>query len=200
MSLRQPISQVVFDQLFTNARSHHAWTDRKVSDETLRTLYEIVKWGPTSGNLQPARIVFVRSEQGLEKLLPALEGMGSNPAQVKAAPVTAIIAQDTRFFDEAPRLFPHMDLKPMFENDAAFAESIAYRSSSLTGAYLMIAARGLGLDICPMSGFNNAILDEAFFKGTTWKTNFICTIGYGDDTKLHPRDVRLGFDEACKLE
>lgn len=200
MSLRQPISQVVFDQLFTNARSHHAWTDRKVSDETLRTLYEIVKWGPTSGNLQPARIVFVRSEQGLEKLLPALEGMGSNPAQVKAAPVTAIIAQDTRFFDEAPRLFPHMDLKPMFENDAAFAESIAYRSSSLTGAYLMIAARGLGLDICPMSGFNNAVLDEAFFKGTTWKTNFICTIGYGDDTKLHPRDVRLGFDEACKLE
>lgn len=197
--MRQPISQEVFDQLFINARSHHAWTDRKVSDETLRELYEIIKWGPTSGNLQPARIVFIRSEDGKNRLYPALEGMGSNPAQVRAAPVTAIIAQDEKFYTDAPRLFPHMDLKPMFEADAAFAESIAYRSSSLTGAYLMIAARGLGLDVCPMSGFHNAILDEAFFKGTTWKSNFICTIGYGDDSKLHPRDLRLTFEEACIL-
>ena len=125
--------------------------------------------------------------------------MGSNPAQVRAAPVTAIIAQDSRFFEQADRLFPRMDVKPMFEADAAFAESIAYRSSSLTGAYLMIAARGLGLDVCPMSGFNNALLDEAFFKGTDWKANFICTIGYGDDARLHPRDPRLGFEEACRL-
>lgn len=200
MSLRQPITQSALDQLFTDARSHHAWTDKKVSDETLRTIYELIKWGPTSGNLQPARIVFVRSEEGREKLYPALEGMGSNPAQVRAAPVTAIIAQDTRFFDKALHLFPRMDVRPMFENDAAFAESIAYRSSSLTGAYLMIAARGLGLDVCPMSGFNNEILDSNFFKGTTWKANFICTIGYGDDSRLYPRDPRLTFDEACVFE
>lgn len=198
--MRQAISQAVLDQLFTDARSHHAWTDKQVSDDTLHTLYELVKWGPTSGNLQPARIVFVRSDEGREKLFPALEGMGSNPAQVRAAPVTAIIAQDTKFYEQADRLFPHMDLKPMFEADAAFAESIAYRSSSLTGAYLIIAARGLGLDVCPMSGFNNTLLDDAFFNGTNWKANFICTIGYGDHSKLHPRGPRLTFEEACRFE
>jgi 3-hydroxypropanoate dehydrogenase len=197
--MRLTISEAVFDQLFTNARSHHAWTDRKVSDDALRRMYDIAKWGPTSGNLQPARIVFVRSEEGKQRLYPALEGMGSNPAQVRAAPVTAIIAQEERFWEQAPRLFPRTNFKPMFENSPEFAESIAYRSSSLTGAYLMIAARGLGLDVCPMSGFHNSILDEAFFKGTTWRANFICTIGYGDDSKLHPRDPRLSFEEACQL-
>jgi 3-hydroxypropanoate dehydrogenase len=197
--MRPIIPDAVFDQLFTHARSHHAWTERKVPDDVLRRIYEIIKWGPTSGNLQPARIVFVRSEEGKQKLYPALEGMGSNPAQVRAAPVTAIIAQDERFWEEAPRLAPRANYKPMFENSPAFAESIAYRSSSLTGAYLMIAARGLGLDVCPMSGFNNALLDEAFFTGTTWKANFICTIGYGDDSKLHPREPRLSFEEACQL-
>lgn len=170
-----------------------------MSDEQLRTLYGLVKWGPTSGNLQPARIVFVRSEDGRRKLYPALEGMGSNPEQVRAAPVTAIIAQDARFFDEAPRLFPRTNFKPMFEADAVFAETIAFRSSSLTGAYLMLAARGLGLDVCPMSGFHNDILDAAFFQGTSWKANFICTIGHGDDARLYPRDLRLSFDEACRL-
>lgn len=157
--MRHPVPQSILDQLFTEARSHHAWTDREVPDATLHALYEVIKWGPTSGNLQPARIVFVRSEEGRRKLYPALEGMGSNLGQVRAAPVTAIIAQDTAFYQEAHRLFPRMDVKPMFEADPAFAESIAYRSSSLTGAYLMIAARGLGLDVCPMSGFHNAILD-----------------------------------------
>ena len=189
----------VFAQLFTEARSHHAWTDKQVSDDMLQELYELIKWGPTSGNLQPARIVFVRSNEGRKLLLPALEGMGSNPAQVRAAPVTAIIAQDTRFYDRADYLFPRMNVKPMFEADAAFAESIAYRSSSLTGAYLMVAARGLGLDVCPMSGFNNSVLDEAFFPGMDWKTNFICTIGYGDHSKLHPRDPRLTFEDACRF-
>lgn len=170
-----------------------------VADDTLRHLYELIKWGPTSGNLQPARLIFVRSEAGRRKLYPALEGMGSNRRQVEEAPVTVIVAQDERFFDDAPRLFPRMNVKPMFDADAAFAESIAYRSSSLTGAYLMLAARGLGLDVCPMSGFHNALLDAAFFNGTTWKANFICTLGYGDDTKLHPRDPRLTFEEACQL-
>lgn len=200
MSTHSPITQDALDQLFTDARSHHHWTDKKVSDESLRALYELAKWGPTSGNLQPARIVFVRSEEGKRKLYPALEGMGSNPEQVRAAPVTVIVAQDTRFFDEAPRLFPRMNFKPMFEADAVFAESIAYRSSSLTGAYLMMAARGLGLDVCPMSGFHNAILDEGFFKGTTWKANFIFTLGHGDDTRLYPRDPPLTFEEACRFE
>jgi len=199
MSARQPIAQASLAQLFTDARSHHHWIDREVSDDTLRTLYELIKWGPTSGNLQPARLVFVRSAAGRRKLYPALEGMGSNLRQVNEAPVTVIIAQDARFFDDAPRLFPRMNVKPMFEADAAFAESIAYRSSSLTGAYLMLAARGLGVDVCPMSGFHNAVLDDAFFKGTTWKANFICTLGYGDDAKLHPRDPRLNFEEACQL-
>jgi 3-hydroxypropanoate dehydrogenase len=196
---RQAISPAALAQLFTDARSHHHWTDRRVSDETLRSLYELIKWGPTSGNLQPARLVFVRSDAGKRMLYPALEGMGSNRGQVEQAPVTVIVAQDTKFFEEAPRLFPRMNVKPMFEADAAFAESIAYRSSSLTGAYLMLAARGLGLDVCPMSGFHNAILDEAFFSGTSWKANFICTLGYGDDTRLYPRDPRLTFDEACRL-
>jgi len=195
----QPLSKGVFEQLFTEARSHHHWTDQPVSDEDLKTLYNIIKYGPTSGNLQPARIVFVRSNEGKAKLFPALEGMGSNLSQVEAAPVTAIIAQDELFWKQASRLFPRMDVSQMFEDDAGFAESIAYRSSSLTGAYLMIAARGLGLDVCPMSGFKNEIIDETFFKGTSWKTNFICTIGYGEDSKLHPRDIRLSFDEACRL-
>lgn len=197
---RRPIAAAALVQLFTDARSHHHWTDRKVPDETLRALYELVKWGPTSGNLQPARLVFVRSEAGRDKLYPALEGMGSNKEQVAQAPVTVIVAQDTRFFEEAPRLFPRMNVRPMFEADAAFAESIAYRSSSLTGAYLMLAARGLGLDVCPMSGFHNAILDKAFFQDTSWKANFICTLGFGDDARLYPRDPRLSFDEACRLE
>ncbi|MGO4708922.1 malonic semialdehyde reductase [Chryseobacterium sp. 2TAF14] len=198
--MRKSLSKEVFNQLFTDARSHHHWTEKPVSDEDLKSLYEIIKFGPTSGNLQPARIVFVRSEEGKRKLYPALEDMGSNLSQVQSAPVTAIIAQDELFWQEAPKLFPRMDVKGMFENDAAFAESIAYRSSSLTGAYLMIAARGMGLDICPMSGFHNDIIDETFFKGTSWKANFICTIGYGDDSRLYPRDPRLTFDEACRFE
>jgi 3-hydroxypropanoate dehydrogenase len=196
---RQALAPAALAQLFTDARSHHHWTDRQVSDETLHSLYELIKWGPTSGNLQPARLVFVRSDAGKRMLYPALEGMGSNRGQVEQAPVTVIVAQDTKFFEEAPRLFPRMNVKPMFEADAAFAESIAYRSSSLTGAYLMLAARGLGLDVCPMSGFHNVILDEAFFSGTSWKANFICTLGYGDDARLYPRDPRLSFDEACRL-
>lgn len=190
--MRKSLSKEVFNQLFTDARSHHHWKDKPVSDEDLKSLYEIIKYGPTSGNLQPARIVFVRSDEGKRKLYPALEGMGSNLGQVQSAPVTAIIAQDKLFWQEAPKLFPRMDVKDMFENDAAFAESIAYRSSSLTGAYLIIAARGMGLDVCPMS--------ETFFKGTSWKANFICTIGYGDDSRLYPRDPRLTFDEACRFE
>jgi len=198
--MRKSLSKEVFNQLFIEARSHHHWTDKPVADEDLKSLYEIIKYGPTSGNLQPARIVFVRSDEGKEKLYPALEGMGSNLAQVKSAPVTAIIAQDELFWKDAPRLFPHMNVTTMFESDPDFAASIAYRSSSLTGAYLMIAARGLGLDVCPMSGFHNAILDKAFFEGTSWKANFICTIGYGDESKLYPRDPRLTFDEACRFE
>lgn len=196
---RNPLSQDVFSQLFTDARSHHHWSEKPVHDDTLQQLYEIIKYGPTSGNLQPARIVFVRSREGKEMLRPALEGMGSNLQQVETAPVTAIIAQDGNFWMQAPRLFPRMDVREMFEKDPAFAESIAYRSSSLTGAYLMIAARGLGLDVCPMSGFHNSVIDKTFFKDSSWKANFICTIGYGDDSRLHPRDPRLSFEEACRL-
>ncbi|TDS83704.1 nitroreductase family protein [Comamonas sp. JUb58] len=129
--------------MFTDARSHHHWSDRPVSDDDLHGLYKLVKWGLTSGNLQPVHIVFVRSEEGRRMLFRALEGMGSNLEQVRAAPVTATVGQDVRFYDEAPRQFPRTNFKPMFEADAAFAESIAFRSSSLTGAYLMLVARNV---------------------------------------------------------
>jgi 3-hydroxypropanoate dehydrogenase len=191
------ISKEALSQLFTEARTHHAWTDKPVSDELLHSIYEITKWGPTSMNSTPMRVVFIKSEAQKEKLYPAL--MGANTDQVKAAPVTAIIAFDEKFFDLLPKLFPVYDAKPMFESNKDLSQTTAMRNSSLQGAYLMIVARALGLDVGPMSGFDNAKVDEAFFKGTTWKSNFICALGHGDATKLYPRGPRLDFDVACKI-
>ncbi len=183
--------------LFTEARSHHGFQSKPVSDDLLHRLYETMKWGPTSVNSAPMRILFVKSDEAKEKLYPTL--MGSNVEQVKSAPVTAIIAYDEKFYDQLPTLFPVMDVKPLFTSNAALSESTAFRNSSMQGAYLMIAARALGLDVGPLSGFDNAAVDKAFFEGTSWKSNFICNIGYGEVAKLYPRGPRLEFDQVCKF-
>jgi len=193
-----PIAIDAMKQLFLDARTYHEWLHQDVSDETLKEIYELMKWGPTSANLSPARIVFVKNGPEKEKLLATLAPL--NVEKVKAAPVTAIIAYDEVFYDQTAKLFPHAPaMRDMFANDKALAESTAFRNGSLQGAYFIFAARALGLDCGPMSGFDNAKLDAAFFAGTTWKSNFICNLGYGDKSKLFPRLPRLSFEEACKI-
>jgi 3-hydroxypropanoate dehydrogenase len=198
INMNTAITQEALQQLFTLARTHHAWLDKPVSDAQLQDIYDLAKWGPTRLNSLPMRIVFVKSQAAKDKLMPAL--MGSNPAQVKAAPVTAIIAYDEKFYDELPTLFPAFDAKPMFVGNAVYSEQTAFRNSSLQGAYFMLAARALGFDVGPMSGFDNAKVDEAFFQGTSWKSNFICNVGYGDAGKLYPRGPRLDFEAVCRIE
>jgi 3-hydroxypropanoate dehydrogenase len=195
--MNTPISINGIQQLFTEARTHHAWHERDVADELLHEIYDLAKWGPTSANSLPMRIVFVKSKAAKEKLIPAL--MGSNVEQVRAAPVTAIIAYDQKFYDQLPTLFPAFDIRPMFVANPAISEQTAFRNSSLQGAYFIFAARALGIDAGPMSGFDNAKVDEAFFENSPWKSNFICNIGYGDAGKLHPRGPRLSFDEVCVI-
>jgi 3-hydroxypropanoate dehydrogenase len=161
----------------------------------LHEIYELTKWGPTSANSLPMRIVFVKSKAAKEKLLPAVsEG---NMAQVRAAPVTAIIAYDEKFYDHLPTLFPAFDARSMFASNPAMSEQAAFRNGSLQGGYFILAARALGLDTGPMSGFDNAKVDQAFFENSSWKSNFLCNIGYGDAAKLYPRGPRLRFDQAC---
>jgi 3-hydroxypropanoate dehydrogenase len=186
------------DLIFRNARTHGVWVDKPVDDAVLRQAYELAKLGPTSANMCPMRIVFVRSPEAKEKLKPALhEG---NLDKTMKAPVVAIIAMDIHFYEELPKLFPHADAKAWFKDlPENVLEQIALRNSSLQGAYFMLAARALGLDCGPMSGFDNAKVDAAFFAGTTVKSNFLCNLGYGDSSKLYPRSPRLTFEEACKL-
>jgi len=193
------IANDALKQLFTEARTFSVWLPKEVSDAALHEIYDLMKWGPTSANTCPARIVYVRrAGAAQEKLLACLSP--TNVEKTKAAPVTAIIAQDTKFYDLIPKLFPHAAaFRDHFAGNSALAEATAFRNSSLQGGYFILAARALGFDCGPMSGFDNAKLDEAFFKGTSWKSNFICNIGYGDRTALHPRNPRLSFDEACKI-
>jgi 3-hydroxypropanoate dehydrogenase len=160
-------------------------------------VFDLAKWAPTSVNSLPARFLFVKSQAAKAKLIPALAE--SNVPQVAQAPVTVIVAYDERFFDELPTLFPAFDAKSMFASNPALSEQTAFRNGSLQGAYFMLAARALGLDVGPMSGFDNAKVDEAFFKGTSWKSNFLCNVGYGDAEKLFPRGPRLSFEQACKI-
>lgn len=195
--MRHPIPDESIEQLFTKARSHRSWTERPVSQETLRELYEVMKWAPTSVNLAPARFVFVQTELAKEKLYPYL--MDSNVAQVKSAPVTVIIAYDEKFYANAKRLYPAYDTTDYFKNDSKISSDTTFRNSSLQGAYLIMAARALGLDTNSMSGFDNAGVDKAFFAGTDLKSNFLCTLGYGDDSKLFARGPRLSFDEVCQF-
>ncbi len=189
------ISDMSIQQLFTAARTHHAWQDREIADGLLHEIYDLAKWGPTSANSLPMRIVFVKSNSAKEKLMPALTG--SNVEQVRAAPVTAIVAYDQKFYDQLPTLFPAFDVRSLFASNPSLSEQTAFRNSSLQGAYFILAARALGLDAGPMSGFDNAKVDQAFFENSSWKSNFLCNIGYGDAAKLHPRGPRLGFDQAC---
>jgi 3-hydroxypropanoate dehydrogenase len=191
------ISQEALGQLFVDARSYSGWQDKPLSDETLIRLYELMKWGPTSANCSPARIVFVKGAEAKERLIACLAPLNVN--KVKAAPVTAIVAQDEKFYDLLPKLSPQVDYRSYFASNKALAEATAFRNSSLQGAYLILAARALGLDTGPMSGFDNKKLDEEFFHETSWKSNFICNLGYGDRASLYPRSPRLAFDEACKI-
>jgi 3-hydroxypropanoate dehydrogenase len=195
--MSNPIDNKAIAQLFTEARTHHAWMPQPVSDSTLVALYELMKWGPTSVNGNPGRVLFIRSDEQKEKLYPAL--LEGNVDQIKAAPVTAIVAYDQRWLDHMNRLFPIYDVRPFFEGNDKLITDTAFRNSSLQGAYLILAARALGLDTCPMSGFDNDKVDETFFEGSSWGSNFICALGHGDSAKLFPRGPRLTFDEACKI-
>lgn len=186
------------DILFREARTHNQWQDREVPEALLQSLYDLVKWGPTSANCGPARFVFVKSKEAKEKLKPAL--MEGNVEKTMAAPVTVIVAHDLKFYDHLPKLFPHVDAKSWFEGKEGYTKETAFRNSSLQGAYMMIAARALGLDCGPMSGFNKKVVHEAFFAGQdNIEINFICNIGYGDPAGLRPRNPRLSFDEACEI-
>lgn len=183
--------------LFYSARSLKAWQKRPVGEATLRELYDLLKWGPTANNCSPARLVFVHSAAARARLLPCL-GAG-NVAKVAAAPVTVIVGMDMVFYDRLPVLFPHSDARAAYVGNAPLAESAALRNSSLQGAYLIMAARLLGLDAGPMSGFDAAKVDAAFFPGTSVRSNFLCNVGYGDKIGLQPRGPRLEFSEACSI-
>ncbi len=205
------VNDDVLDLLLRKARTHSAWLPKPVSDELLGELYELAKWGPTSANSSPARFVFLRSAAAKERLRPALAA--GNIEKTMTASVTVIVAYDLKFYEKLPKLFPHNPaMRDIFANNPQLIEETAKRNSSLQGAYLMLAARALGLDCGPMSGFDNAKVDEEFFAAGKCepcgqeffpaghvKSNFLCNIGYGDSSKLHPRSPRLDFDEACTL-
>ena len=188
---------ITTEQLFDHARTHNGFTDRPVPDATLRQLYEMLKWGPTSANSSPARFIFVRSPEAKALLVPAMSP--GNQEKTRLAPVTVIVGMDMAVYDKLPQIFPHTDARSWFVGKTAMIEATAFRNSSLQGGYLIMAARALGLDCGPMSGFDAANVDAAFWAGSTVKTNFVCNLGYGDPTKLMPRSPRLSFEEACQL-
>ncbi|MDO9708265.1 malonic semialdehyde reductase [Paracraurococcus lichenis] len=191
------IDQAALDALFLNARTQNKWTPEPVSEAELRQLYDILKMGPTSANSSPARFVFVTTPEGKERLRPALSS--GNLEKTMAAPVTVIIGYDTAFYEKLPFLFPHADARSWFTGSAALAEETAFRNGTLQGAYLMIAARAIGLDVGAMSGYDKAKVDEAFFAGTTIKANFLCNIGHGDPAGVYGKLPRLPFEEACQI-
>ncbi len=183
--------------LFTEARTHYGWQDRDVSEDTLKSLYEIAKMGPTSMNQQPMRVIFVHSEDAKDRLEPALfEG---NRPKMRSAPVTAIIAYDLNFWEELPNTFPpNPDAQEIFKNNATAAQVNAFRNGTLQGAYFMLAARAVGLDVGGMSGFDNAKVDEEFFHGSSLKSNFLVNLGYADTSKIFRRLPRLDFEAVCE--
>jgi 3-hydroxypropanoate dehydrogenase len=191
------LDDAVLDRLFREARTHNKWLDKPVPAETLHALYELLKWGPTSANCSPARFVFVTTPDAKAKLKQALSP--GNVEKTMTAPVTVIVAHDLHFYDKLPYLFPHADARAWFAGNYSLAEQTAFRNSTLQGAYLMIAARALGLDVGAMSGFDNAKVDELFFAGKPWKSNFLINLGYGDPSGLYPRSPRLAFGEACEI-
>jgi 3-hydroxypropanoate dehydrogenase len=197
--MSEKLAEAALDQLFRTARTYNAFLPKEVTDEQLHALYELAKFGPTSANSSPMRLVFVKSAAAKEKLKPFLsEG---NRAKTMAAPVTAIVANDHAFYEKLPQLFPHADARSWFVGNQPLIDTTAFRNATLQGAYVIMAARALGLDCGPMSGFDNAGVDEAFFAGTTVKSNFLINIGYGDSSRdLFPRSPRLAFEEACRVE
>ncbi|SBT03620.1 oxidoreductase subunit of the alternative pyrimidine degradation pathway [Candidatus Accumulibacter aalborgensis] len=185
------------DQLFISARTHNGFAAEPIPEATLRRLYDLMKWGPTSMNCQPARLVFVTTPEGKAKLAPALSP--GNLDKTLAAPATVIIATDSLFHEHLPTMFPSYDARPMFAGNAELAAGTAFRNGTLQGAYLIIAARALGLDCGPMSGFDAGKVNAAFFPDGRWQANFLCNVGIGDPARLHPRGPRLSFEEACRI-
>ena len=191
------LNDEALDILFRNARTHISWLDKAVSDEQLHQIYDLMKWGPTSANCAPARILFLRTREAKERLKPALSP--NNVDKTMAAPVTAIVGYDLKFYDHLPRLFPNNPAaRGWFADAPQLAETTAFRNGSLQGGYFILAARSIGLDCGPMSGFDNAKVDAEFFTPSV-KSNFLCNLGYGDHSKLFQRNPRLEFDEACQL-
>lgn len=190
-------SAVTTAQLFTEARTQNGYLDQPVSDAQLQALYEVFKFGPTSANCSPARFKFVRSAEARAQLLGCVAP--GNAAKISQAPVTVIVGMDMAFYEQLPRLFPQTDARAWFVGNAKMIQDTALRNSSLQGGYMIIAARALGLDCGPMSGFDAAKMDSTFWAGSSVKTNFICTLGHGDASKVYPRNPRLAFDEACSL-
>lgn len=191
------LDAVALDTLFRTARTHNGWLDRPVTDDDLHRLYDLMKMAPTSANCSPARIVFVRSAEAKARLRPALSA--GNLEKTMAAPVTAIIGYDLQFAEHMPRLFPHNPDARNWFNDPKVAEVVAFRNGTLQGAYFILAARAVGLDTGPMSGFDNAQVDAEFFPGGRVRSNFLCNLGHGDSSKLFPRSPRLDFAEVCKV-
>ncbi len=191
------LNEAQIDLILGKARSHYAWTDKPVSDALLHQIFEITKMGPTSMNTCPASFTFVRTQEGKERLAKSLKP--ANVPKVMGAPVTAIISYDLDFWTELPRLFPHEDRRPHFEGKPKHAEDTAFRNGTLQGAYFMIAARALGLDVGAISGFDNAIVDAEFFAGTTLKSNFLCNLGFADENALFQRLPRFDFDDVCTI-
>lgn len=191
------MDEPMLERLFLGARSQNGWSARPVSDETLRAAYDIAKWGPTSMNTQPMRLVILRSPEAKERLKPALAP--GNVEKVTSAPVVAIIAHDMQFYTQLPKTFPHKpDAQNLFASNSVVAESTAFRNGSLQGAYFMLALRAVGLDVGPMSGFDAAKVDAEFFADTSWRANFLCGIGHGDPAKVFDRLPRLTFDEITQ--
>jgi 3-hydroxypropanoate dehydrogenase len=193
-----PIDSQSLDTLFRQARTYSYWLPKPVPDELLKSVYDLFKFGPTSANGSPGRIVFVKSAEAKERLRPALAPL--NVEKTMAAPATAIVAYDLEFYEKLPKLFPQADARAWFVGNTKMIQENAFRNGSLQGAYFILAARALGLDCGPMSGFDPAKVDAAFFPDGKWKSNFLVNIGYGDSAKLYPRNPRLDFEEACRIE
>lgn len=193
------VDDAALSTLFLDARTHARWTSRPVADETLQRAYELARMAPTAVNCQPLRVVFLRSAEARERLRPTLAP--GNVDKTMSAPVTAILAWDTQFYEWLPKLFPHVDARAWYFGDdkAALAHETAFRSACLQAAYFILAARALGLDCGPMSGFDNTAVDREFFADGRFRSNFLCNLGYGDASALHPRSPRLDFNEACKI-
>ena len=192
-----PLDDGAIDLILRDARSHYAWTDKPVSDDMLRAIFEITINGPTSMNTCPARFVFVQSDAAKDRLARSLKA--KNIDKMRQAPVTAIVAWDPLYWQRLDFLFPHDDRKPLFEGNPAFAHDTAFRNSTLQGAYFMIAARAMGLDVGAMSGFSNAVVDAEFFAESGWKSNFLCNIGYADESALFQKLPRFAFDDVCEI-